>query len=223
MAFDFTKQVVVGGLSLPVNQVPQVIGADSSLVTDWFDTSGYVASSQRPGLSAAALTAALLAVLDSLVDSVDRDEIFDSIEQTLDDYIDANCEVSGTYTGTLPNGNPDPLNGTWYWGMFGGYKTTSMKGQAESGWSGFTNALDTGIEATGSELADYAGAVTLSTNVYAQGAVSLSQTGSTSRDDFWAGIIEEVVSQIQGTPLPASMAATSAAGGTGTVSFGSIT
>jgi|GEM_PF-4741740 len=136
-----------------------------------------------------------------------------------------NIELAGTYTGLLPNGSPDPSNGSYKWEASSfNISAEAVKSGAEGGLSGFANALKAEcakVTFTGSDKNNIItiGSVTLTINSLSIDMSSKPDNMEEAHQKVAVGIISGLTGAITS---PSSISGASTSGGTGTVVFGAI-
>ncbi|GHU28120.1 hypothetical protein FACS1894152_5590 [Bacilli bacterium] len=140
------------------------------------------------------------------------------------DYVESNIEVTGTYSGNLPNGNSDPLNGD-YRLIFTMSPTFSNANNIKSFLSGLTEANPSGFigaivqDVTNSTVSMVSPIVLSTTVTLKAGSIdSGSLANCANAGDCWKVVGQAIVNSFLSLKF-SDTPTVSTAGGTGTTKF----
>jgi len=153
-------------------------------------------------------------------------EAHNNFSAKLQSYINENCEILGTYVGVLPTvpPSPDPLSGPYQWKAQAVISGSALKSGATGGFSSWTISLAVQLSNTTFQGSDKTNTVTAAPTKLTIATVSIDMSGKPNNmNDAMAQVGAGIVNALKsGIPTPPVSAATSTAGGTGTVSWGAV-
>jgi hypothetical protein len=139
----------------------------------------------------------------------------------LAEYLNQNLKVNGTYQGLMPNGSPDPSNGTYKWKPIMIIQPSSLSSGAQQGFNGWVNAI-TNIIKTFQVVGTSEDSVinTLSPSLFLTNVTIDFSSKPDNMDTAFAKVGEGIVTSLLSTIMnPISVPAVSTNGGTGSVTF----
>lgn len=160
-------------------------------------------------------------IISALQNKTDDNDPQGSLANALRDYFQGNLKVEGMYSGVLPVGSPDPLNGFYVFDTLPMLLTGSaLKSAASRGYKGWFTEIMNQLRAIKINPIKPPITVTvtpISVNLFKLGMPAISNL--TQFDEIVSIIADKIVSNLFVSPNAIAFPAVSSGGGVGTISF----